>query len=212
MSVNISESDLVLTSRAKLLENIGLFRGLSLPQLQKLAGMMKQLKYDKNTVIINQGDLSRSLFIVVYGRLKAFATDADGNQTIFSFFNNGNYFGELSLLDDAPRSATVSSLEECTLLSIDHVMFKDFIDSNPDASWSLFRSLTASIRNMDDTICSLTSNDIHGRLVATLYKLAEENINGQLITPKVTHQDLAEMIGSSREMVSRIFKDLKNEG
>ncbi len=212
MDGNFKDSDFVLTSRAKLLENISLFKNMTMPQLLELAGLMKQSKFDKNTVIINQGDLSRSLFIVVYGRLKAFATDAEGNQTIFSFFNNGNYFGELSLLDDAPRSATVSTLEECTLLTIDHVMFKDFIDSHPSACWSLFRSLTASIRNMDETICSLTSNDIQGRLIATLYKLAEEDSNGNLVTPKLTHQDIAEMIGSSREMVSRIFKDLKEEG
>ena len=212
MSDSLKDFDLILTNRAKLLENIGFFRGMSQPQLLELAGMMKQTKVQKNTVIMNQGDLSRSLFIVVYGRLKAFATDEEGNQTIFSFFNSGNYFGELSLLDDAPRSATVTTLEESTLLNIDHMMFKDFIDSHPAASWSLFRSLTSSIRIMDETICSLTSNDIHGRLIATLYKLAEENINGQLVTPKLTHQDIAEMIGSSREMVSRIFKELKDGG
>jgi len=212
MNDSLNNSDLLITNRAKLLENIGFFKGMSQAQLLELAGLMKQTKYNKNTIIINQGDLSRSFFVVVYGRLKAYATDEEGNQTIFSFFGNGNYFGELSLLDDAPRSATVLSLEDCTLLNIDHVIFKDFLDSHPDASWPLFRSLTASIRIMDETICSLTSNDIHGRLIAAIYKLAEEDINGQLITPKLTHQDFAEMIGSSREMVSRIFKDLKDDG
>lgn len=212
MSDSLNGSDLLISNRAKLLENIGFFKGMTQPQLLELAGLMKQTKYEKNTIIINQGDLSRSLFVIVYGRLKAYATDEDGNQTIFSFFNNGNYFGELSLLDDAPRSATVSTLEECTLLNIDHTVFKEFIDSHPDASWSLFRSLTSSIRIMDETICSLTSNDIHGRLIAAIYKLAEKNNDEQLITPKLTHQDFAEMIGSSREMVSRIFKDLKDDG
>lgn len=212
MNDSLNDSDLLLTNRAKLLENIGFFRGINQPQLLQLAGKMKQSKYKKNTVIINQGDLSRSFFVVVYGRLKAFATDEEGNQTIFSFFNNGSYFGELSLLDDAPRSATVLTLEDCTILSIDHAAFRDFINAHPSVCWSLFRSLTASIRIMDETICSLTSNDIHGRLIATIYKLADENSDGQLITPKLTHQDFAEMIGSSREMVSRIFKELKDNG
>jgi CRP/FNR family cyclic AMP-dependent transcriptional regulator len=133
--------------------------------------------------------------VIVYGRLKAFATDEEGNQTLFSFFNNGDYFGELSLLDDAPRSATVSTVEDCTVLNLDHSMFKDFIDSHPSTCWSLFRSLTNSIRTMDETICSLTSRDIHGRLIAVLYKLAEENSDGILITQKFTHQGFAEMIG-----------------
>jgi len=211
MSDSTNDSDLILTSRTKLLENIDFFRAMTQAQLLELAGIMKQIKYKKNTIVINQGDSSRSLFIVVYGRLKAYATDEEGNQTIFSFFNNGNYFGELSLLDEAPRSATVSTLEDCTLLTIDHSMFKDFVDAHPSACWSLFRSLTTNIRIMDETICSLTSNDIHGRLIATIYKLAEEDINGQLVTPKLTHQDYAEMIGSSREMVSRIFKELKDD-
>ncbi len=212
MSSGLNDSNLLLTNRAKQLENIEFFKGMSTSQLTELAGMMKEVKYKKNTIVINQGDLSRSLFIIIYGRLKVFATDEEGNQTIFSFLNNGDFFGELSLLDDAPRSATVYTLEDCTVLNLDHAKFKDFIDSHPCACWPLFKSLTSRIRSMDETICSLTSRDIYGRLIETLYKQAKENADGVLITQKLTHQDFAEMIGSSREMISRIFKDLKEGG
>ena len=212
MSSGLNDSNLLLTNRAKQLEDIEFFKGLHMSELTELAGMMKEIKYKKNTIVINQGDLSRSLFIIVYGRLKVFATDEEGNQTIFTFLNNGDFFGELSLLDDAPRSASVYTLEDCTVLNLDHVKFKDFVDSHPTACWPLFKSLTSRIRTMDQTICSLTSRDIYGRLIETLYKQAEENADGVLITQKLTHQDFAEMIGSSREMISRIFKDLKEGG
>ena len=212
MTNSLNDSNLVLTNRANLLENMAFFKGMKMQELIELAGMMKQIKYKNNTIIINQGELSRSLFIIIYGRLKAYATDEDGNQTIFTFLNSGDYFGELSLLDEGPRSATVQTLEECTLLNLDHAMFKDFMDSHPNVCWTLFKSLTSRIRIMDETICLLTSKDIYGRLIQTLYKLAEENSEGVLITQKLTHQDLAEMVGSSREMISRTLKDLKSDG
>ena len=212
MSSSLNDSNLLLTNRAKQLEDIEFFKGMNMSELTELAGMMKEIKYKKNTIVINQGDNSRSLFVIVYGRLKVFATDEEGNQTIFTFLNNGDFFGELSLLDDAPRSATVFTLEDTTVLNLDHVKFKDFMDSHPKACWPLFKSLTSRIRTMDETICSLTSRDIYGRLIETLYKQAEENADGVLMTQKLTHQDFAEMIGSSREMISRIFKDLKAGG
>ncbi len=212
MSSSLGDADLIITNRANLLENIEFFKGMSKSELTELAGMMKQSKVKKNTVIINQGDLSRSLFVIVYGRLKAYATDEDGNQTLFTFFNSGDYFGELSLLDEEPRSATVQTLEDCTVLHLDHDMFKGFVCAYPNVCSILFKSLTRRIRDMDDTICLLTSKDIYGRLIQTLYKLAEEDSEGVLMTQKLTHQDLAEMVGSSREMISRTLKELKNNG
>lgn len=212
MSNNLKDFDSLLLNRARQLENIVLFQGVDLTILTELSSLMKEVHYKKNTVVINQGEISRNLFIVVYGRLKVFATDEDGNQTIFSFLHSDNFFGELSLIDDAPRSATVITLEDAVLLSLSHSDFFEFINKHTDLYWPLFKSLTNRIRQMDETICTLTSRDIYGRLVETLYDQAQENNNGVLITDKLTHQDLAEMIGSSREMISRIFADLKNGG
>lgn len=212
MNSSLNDSAPLINNRAKLLENIEFFHGMSKRQHTELAGMMKVIKYKKNTIIINQGDLSRSLFVIVYGRLKVSATDEQGNQTIFTFMHDGDYFGELSLLDEAPRSATVSSVEDCTVLNLDHTMFKDFMDSHPNACWPLFRSLTSRIRTMDEKICLFTSKDIYGRLIETIYKHAEANPEGVLLTQKLTHQDFAEMIGSSREMISRTIKELKDDG
>ncbi|MEH6455772.1 MAG: Crp/Fnr family transcriptional regulator [Cocleimonas sp.] len=212
MSTSLSDSNLLISNRAKQLENIDFFEGMSMQELAELAGVMKIVKVKKNTIIINQGDLSRSLFVIIQGRLKVSATDEEGNQTIFTFMNDGDLFGELSLLSNEPRSASVSSVEDCTLLTLDHSMFKDFMNAHPAACWSVFKSLTNRIRSMDEQICLLTSKDIYGRLIETLYNHAEENSEGVLITQKLTHQDFAEMVGSSREMISRTFKDLKEGG
>lgn len=177
--------------------------------LSELASLMKEVAFKKNQVIITQGENTRSLFIITSGRMKVYASDEDGSQTIFTFLMQGSFFGELSLLDDAPRSASVIAVEDSTALNLSHSNFNIFLSSHPEICQSLFKALTSRIRDMDDTICTLTSRDIYGRLVQTLYNQATEQADGTLITQRLTHQDLAEMIGSSREMISRIFRDLK---
>lgn len=171
---------------------------------------MKEADYKKNEMIITQGDKTRSLFIIISGRMKVFANDEEGSQTIFTFLTSGDYFGELSLLDDAPRSASVSAVEASITLSLSNHNFEMILADHPEIYPPLVTALTTRIRSMDETICTLTSRDTYGRLVQTLYNEAVEQADGTLVTERLTHQDLAEMIGSSREMVSRIFKDLKD--
>lgn len=209
---NNLHQDEIIRQRISHLEKIDFFSGLHKPVLIELAVDMKEIEYKKNSIIINQGDNTRSLFILLEGRIKVTALDEDGHQTVFSFLDKDDYFGELSLLDDAPRSATITALEDTHVLQLAYPQFQEFIDKHPDAVWSLFKALTHRIRDMDDTICTLTSKDIYGRLVARLYKEAKQQDDGSLITERLTHQDLAEMIGSSREMISRIFKELKKGG
>lgn len=208
--MNITPSSLF--NRSKDLAKIELFSGVSDEALGELGSLMKEVSFNKNSVVITQGEKSRSLFIVTSGRFKVFATDEEGNQTIFTFLSEGDFFGELSLLDDAPRSASVIAVDESKVLNLSHNNFCNFLESHPEICQSLFKALTARIRQMDDTICNLTSRDIYGRLIQTLYNEAEQQADGKLMTQRLTHQDLAEMIGSSREMISRIFADLKKGG
>jgi len=205
----IDNTKQALNERISKLGTIELFSGISTEALSELADLMKKMTFKKNEVIITQGDKTRSLFIITSGRMKVYANDEDGSQTIFTFLTQGSFFGELSLLDDAPRSASVIAVESSTALNLSHQNFNIFLSSHPEICPSLFKALTARIRKMDDTICTLTSRDIYGRLVQALYNQATEQDDGTLITQRLTHQDLADMIGSSREMISRIFKDLK---
>lgn len=191
------------------LKRIELFAGISTEALTGLAALMTDVTFKKNSAVINQGDSTRSLFIITSGRLKVFANNEDGAQTIFTFLGAGDFFGELSLLDDAPRSASVVAVEESKGFRLTHKNFESFLKQHTDVCRPLFKALTTRIRQLDDSICNLASRDIYGRLVQILNKEAKQKLDGTLITPRLTHQDLAEMIGSSREMVSRIFADLK---
>jgi len=194
------------------LHKIELFSGLSTHTLAELCGLMRQVNFKKNSLVITQGENTRSLFVITSGRLKVFANNEEGDQTIFTFMGAGDFFGELSLLDDAPRSASVIAVEDSTGYSLSHQNFNTFLNHHPEVCQSLFKALTTRIRQMDETICNLSSRDIYGRLIQVLYKEAVPQDDGRLITLRFTHQDLAEMIGSSREMVSRILTDLRKGG
>lgn len=201
-----------LPSHLDSLHKIELFSGLSTHTLAELCGLMKQVNFKKKSLVITQGENTRSLFVITSGRLKVFANNEEGDQTIFTFMGPGDFFGELSLLDDAPRSASVIAVEDSKGYSLSHQNFEIFLNDHPEVCQPLFKALTARIRQMDETICNLSSRDIYGRLLQLLYKEAEPQADGKLITLRFTHQDIAEMIGSSREMVSRILTDLKKGG
>ncbi len=209
MTKNFISAELPHNEHKHKLELIELFSGISQEVIDKLSNLMKEVSVKKNTQVITQGDTSRSLFIISKGRLKVFANDEHGNQTIFTFLSEGDFFGELSLLDSAPRSASVTAVDDCTLLTLSHQNFQNILEEHPEISQPLFTALTMRIRQMDETICDLTSRDTYGRLAQTLYREAVQHDDGSLTTKRLTHQDLAEMIGSSREMVSRILKDLR---
>ncbi len=167
--------DQTLSNNLNTLKKIELFFGLSDKALLELCHLMKEVTFKKNSLIITQGENTRSLFIIFSGRLKVFANNENGDQTIFTFMAAGDFFGELSLLDDAPRSASVVAVEDCILFRLSHHNFKIFLDNHPEVCPPLFKALTTRIRQMDETICNLTSRDIYGRLVKILYDEAADN-------------------------------------
>ncbi len=194
-----------------MLSKIPLFSGLDATTLDKLSSLLVKKEFKRNQTLISQGDLSRSLFLIESGRTKVFSNDEDGKQTIFAFLGAGDYCGELSLLDAEPRSASVVALEKTKTLQLSYPQFDAFLKTHPELSYSIFRALTARIREIDETICSLTSLDIYGRVIQVLLKEAQET-DGKMITHRLTQQDIAEMVGSSREMVSRILTELRKGG
>lgn len=194
-----------------MLSKIPLFSALDAITLEKLSALFVKKEFKRNQTLISQGDLSRSLFLIESGRTKVFSNDEEGKQTIFAFLSAGDYCGELSLLDAEPRSASVVALEKTITLQLTYPQFDIFLKTHPEISYSIFRALTTRIRDIDETICSLTSLDIYGRVIQMLYKEAEEK-NGKMVTERLTQQDIAEMVGASREMVSRILTELRKGG
>ncbi len=194
-----------------MLSHLKIMMELNPKEKDQLASMMTSKVYEKNVNIISQGDISRTLFVIVKGRLKVYVNDEDGNQTILSFLNDGDYCGELSLLDGKPRSASILTLTRTEVMLLPYGKFKVFIDQYPDTAFSIFRGLTSHIRELDERVSILTSKDAYGRILHVLHKEAVEE-NGRIITPRFTHQEIAEMIGASREMVSRILGGLRKAG
>ena len=191
-----------------MLSEIPLFQNLPPEQLDYLLKRTHAFNYTRNSVVITQGEQSNSLYIVLEGRLKVYVSDSDGRQALLAFLGKGDFFGELSLLDDEPRSASVMAMTKTRLLCLTQEGFMEFIQAHPDTLLPMLRIMAQRLRKLDETIRSLSTKDVYGRIAHVLMNEAEEQ-QGQIIAPRMTHQEIAEMVGSSREMVSRIMKELR---
>ncbi len=166
----------------------------------------------RGTMVMAAGDLTDSLYIVLSGRLKVMMSDADGKEVILSILGPGEFFGEMGLIDDSPRSASVVAIEACELLSISKRDFKKSLAENFDMTMAVMRGLVRRLRDADRKIGSLALLDVYGRVARLLLDMSE-TVNGQkMVTKRLPKQDIAKMIGASREMVSRVMKDLQMGG
>jgi CRP/FNR family cyclic AMP-dependent transcriptional regulator len=163
--------------------------------------------YPKNTVIINEGEVGDSLFIVLSGRMKVYASNAAGREVVIAFHGPGEYVGEMSL-DGSPRSASVMTVEPTTCAVVNRASFREFILVHPEFALHLIEKLIQRVRLTTENVKSLALSDVYGRLVKLLLALAVER-EGHLIVPeRLTQQDIAERVGASRDMISRLLKDL----
>ncbi len=202
----------IFKKRCELIANVELFKGCSKNLIKEISISMKEQSFSKGTYIVRQGDNSQMLYFILKGRTKVFMNNADGDQTVFSFLSKGDYFGEKSLFDNDPRSASVITTEDTSVLCLSQSDFKTLFHQYPDLCKPIFKALTAKIRRSDEVICNLTCKNIHQRLWYRIRCEAKKMPDGRLMTSKITQQDLADMVGSSREMVSRVLKQFKDEG
>ena len=167
--------------------------------------------YPKSAVIVSEGDRTDSLYIILEGRVKVFVSDGDGHDVVLATQGAGEYFGEL-VLDEGPRSASVMTLEPSRFLVVPLKDFREFVVGNPAFALSLIEKLIARVRSLTESVKSLALMDVYGRVARLLLELAEESDGGLVIQQRLTQQDIASRIGASREMVSRILKDLSTGG
>jgi CRP/FNR family cyclic AMP-dependent transcriptional regulator len=194
------------------LKKIPYFSDVPDEALEKLASSALKKTYPKNAVIINEGDEAGSLFIILSGKIQAYLSNESGRTVTLSTQESGSFFGELSLLDAEPRSASVITLEATTCILIPRTAFLNWLQDHPNAASCIIRSLTRRIRNLTESVRGLALSDVYGRLVKTLHGMAAERDGEWIIEGKPSHQDLANVVGCSREMVSRIMKDLARGG
>ncbi len=195
-----------------LLRNVPLFSVLPQNQLALLTSAFSRKSFARNKTIIAAGDATESLYVVISGRLKVMMSDDEGREIILAILGPTEFFGEMGLLDDSPRSATVVTLEACELLVLSKRDFKECLQENFEMAMTVMRGLVKRLREADQKIGSLALMDVYGRVARLLLEVAE-TIDGQkIITKKLAKQDIAKMIGASREMVSRVMKDLQTGG
>jgi CRP/FNR family cyclic AMP-dependent transcriptional regulator len=191
---------------------VPLFSVLPENQLALLTSAVSRKSFPRGTTIISTGDVTESLYVIISGRLKVMISDDEGREVILAILGPNEFFGEMGLIDDAPRSASVAALEACELLSLSKRDFRRCLAENFEMAMTVMRGLVKRLREADQKIGSLALMDVYGRVAHLLLEMAE-TIDGQrVVTRKLAKQDIAKMIGASREMVSRVMKDLQSGG
>jgi CRP/FNR family cyclic AMP-dependent transcriptional regulator len=201
----------VTTQNVDFLATVPLFSGLDRTELEKFAEITREKSYPKGSVILFEDDPGDSLFVVRDGRVKVVLIGEDGREVILGVLGIGEYFGELSLIDDRPRSAHVIAMEDSNLLVLRREDFRKRVESSPSVAWSLLTELSRRLRRADDKIGGLVLLDVPGRIARLLLDLADET-GTNAIEKTLTHQTIAQMIGASRETVSRAMKDFQDAG
>lgn len=193
------------------LGSVALFRGLGRDALQRFAEVTREKRYPKGNVIVFADDPGDSLFIVRAGRVKVVLLGDDGREVILGVLGVGEHFGELSLIDDQPRSAHVIAMEDSLLLVLRRDDFRRRVESSPAVAWALLGELSRRLRVADKKIGGLVLLDVPGRIARVLLENAPDEATN-LVQRRLTHQTIAQMIGASRETVSRTMRDFQDAG
>jgi len=195
-----------------LLHQIPIFSCLQDDELDRLMGMAVRKRFPRNTVLLSAGDITDSLYVILSGKVKTVITDENGREIILSISGPGEYFGEMALIDGEPRSATIITREACQLLIFSKEDIKGVLRSSPDMIFTLLKGLIRRLRETDKKIESLALMDVYGRVAQLLTQMAEPVNETMVINEPLTHQEIANMVGASREMVSRILSELMRGG
>jgi CRP/FNR family cyclic AMP-dependent transcriptional regulator len=164
-----------------------------------------------NAILINEGDTTDSLYIVLSGRVKVYASSDDGREVVLTEYGPGEYFGELSI-DGAKRSASIKALEPCSCRVVQGSELRQFLAQHPDFAMHLTHKLIRMVRRLTEQVRSLALQDVYGRMVRVLTELSEPVGDERVVRQKLTQQDIADRVGSSREMVNRVMKELTTGG
>ncbi|MFA6341546.1 MAG: Crp/Fnr family transcriptional regulator [Fibrobacteraceae bacterium] len=202
----------------ELLKGVDLFSELKEEQLEQLATLVIANDFARDeTIILEKDESTQALFLIASGEVKVFMTGVDGRETILALLERGDFFGEMSLIDGEPRSATVKAVTSAKLLIIRREHFLDLLKSTPELCMGLLVEMSKRLRKSNRQIGSLSTMSVYGRVAGTLLSLVEERgvrihgTDGRMVTVirnRPTQQQLAEMSGTTRETVSRVFSSL----
>lgn len=193
------------------LATVPLFRELDRASVRGFAELTREQKFAKGAMIVSEGDPGDALFVVRSGEVKVILIGEDGREVILDVLGVGDHFGELSLIDGRPRSAHVVSTQASSLLVLRRADFRRQVEQSPAVAWGLMIELSHRLRQADGTIGSLVLLDVPGRVAKVLLDHATPGEPATLVK-QITHQTIAQMIGASRETVSRAMAEFQEKG
>ena len=176
--------------------------------LQSLANIAIRRTYKKNMIIIQQGDDTNTMFILIEGEMRVYVEDEHGKELTLRIIKSGDSFGEVALIGDFPRTASVVTINDCVVAAFSREKYLPFLKQHPEISLALASSMANLVRDTTEEISNIALCNVYGRITYILEKYAIEADDRRLV-PKFTHREIAGMIGSSREMVSKILKELE---
>ena len=198
------------TPNLRVLKNVPLFSLFSDDQVAALLPALQHRSYPRNACILRAGELTDALYIVLSGRARVLIDDGEGREVILNVIGPNEFFGEMSLIDERPRSASVSALDACEVIYISKSAFMICLEGNFEAAMLMLRSVVGRLREADSKIASLALMDVYGRVARLLMENARE-VDGRWIVEPGSEQ-ISRMVGASREMVSRVLKEMRDSG
>jgi len=202
-----------MLSNLDLLRRVPLFSLLTVAQAEVISGAVIKRRFKRGEALVEQGQKSNALFILLTGRARVMTSDSRGREVILATLAQGDYLGEMSIIDNEPHSATVRAEVQTDVLMLGRAEFARCLTENASMSLVVMRGLVKRLRHADRKIESLALLDVYGRVAHALLDFAVSDAQGQqVIKDKISRQDLAKMVGASREMVSRVMKDLEERG
>lgn len=189
-----------------------LLASLKKNELEVLLRNAQKKSYGKNAIVIDEGDRSDSAYFINSGKVKIFLSDKNGKEIVLCILQAGEYFGEMSLIDKEERSAAAMTMEDTELTIISQRNFRDCLRTNPEIAEHIMLGLVTRLREANKKISSLALMDVNERVENLLQELAKERDGALVIDDKPTHQHIANSVGASREMISRILKNMTASG
>jgi CRP/FNR family cyclic AMP-dependent transcriptional regulator len=205
-----------MSAHSEALKNVDLFNNVSEDELNRLSSIMLEQTARKDSVVVARDEVGNSMFLILSGRMKVVIQGDNGREVILTILKAGEFFGEMALLDDLPRSASVVAAEDCKLLVLRREQFTEHIAKSPTTALNVMSELSLRLRRADEIISNLALLDVYSRVAHIMIDLAkrdgQEVEEGILIREKPTQQDIASMIGTSRETVSRVLSEFQRRG
>ncbi len=208
----------VATPALAFLQRVSIFRGVHADGLARIASITGEKVYSKKSIIFHEGDQGDTLYILKQGRIKISKITEDGREKTLCILQPGDFFGEMAIFDNMPRSATAEVIDDgAVVFTVSKRDFERLLTEQPSIALQIIRDLTRRIRQVNQQVEDLAFKDVHERVASTLSQLSRSEGrqlagNKVLINLKMTHQDLANMVGSSRETVTRALNRLQDEG